>query len=266
MNLTYPTSIMAVTVQAWGNENAKMYPGGRHMGIDLGGLNVGAPILAACDGTVEAVNLNGAHGYGRHIVLKHDDFLTLYAHLHKVFVSDDQTVRSGSLIGEMGGDPNDDDKVDGASTGAHLHFEVILLQPPSGDFVKTVFGWTVDPFPYLMKRYASPPSYAAKVIDPKGVRIRVAPDVSKNSKIIGAARLNETMEVAEVRGEWARLWKMRPEWAAVSYQGRKILELTPLTSTPSTPEAGGESEVEIRLDEVRRMMEFLEKRNSELKV
>jgi len=42
MILTYPTTSTAYTVQRWGNVNYKMYPGGRHMGIDIGGPMVGA--------------------------------------------------------------------------------------------------------------------------------------------------------------------------------------------------------------------------------
>lgn len=77
MILTYPTTPTAYTVQRWGNVNYSMYPGGRHMGIDIGGPMVGAPIYAVCDGVVKEVNLVGAHGYGRHVIINGRRYMDL---------------------------------------------------------------------------------------------------------------------------------------------------------------------------------------------
>lgn len=239
MILTYPTTPTAYTVQRWGNVNYSMYPGGRHMGIDIGGPMVGAPIYAVCDGVVKEVNLVGAHGYGRHVIIQHDGFMTLYAHLHKVFVMAGHELRSGDKIGEMGGDPKDNDPIDGASTGTHLHFEVILPAKPDGDSVKTFAGWTVDPFPYLLKRYSPPPIYIGKVLPTDGLRVRLTSNVTAQ-KLEGLIYKDEraVMELKTIgKDTWARLMSLREEWAAVVYQGRKYMELHPVPVSAPEPES-----------------------------
>jgi hypothetical protein len=247
MILTYPTVSTAYTVQRWGNVNYSMYPGGRHMGIDIGGPMVGAPIYAVCDGVVKEVNLVGAHGYGRHVIIQHDGFVTLYAHLHKVFVMAGEELRSGEKIGEMGGDPKDNDPIDGASTGTHLHFEVILPSKPEGDSVKTFAGWTVDPFPYLLKRYSPAPINIGKVLPTDGLRVRSAPNVTAQ-KLEGLVYKDElpVMELKIVGNDtWARLMSLREEWVAVIHNGRKYMDLLPLPAPTPNQEPVPEVPIEI---------------------
>ena len=229
MNLAYPTSPTARQVQAFGNLNSQMYPGtGRHMGIDIA-ASVGTPIYAVCPGVVEAINLTGAHGYGRHIIIAHGDFHTLYAHLHQIAVMDGQTVEAGTLIGKMGGDPTDDDRLDGASTGPHLHFEVILPAEPKVDFVKTFFGWTVDPFRYLLERFASAPLWVGTVVEKQGLKVRSDPDNATPNNVLYAMQNTtkfDVVELQDVKGDtWARIRTLRPEWVCVNYQKRKYVEL-----------------------------------------
>ena len=263
MQLDYPTSPTGRLAQAWGNSNPKMYPGGRHMGVDLAG-NVGMPIKAACPGLVETVNIGGAHGYGRHVIIEHGDFKTLYAHLHKVFVIEGQTLEGGALIGEMGGDPLDNDPVDGASTGPHLHFEVILPAEPEGDFVKTVLGWTVEPFRYLLERFAAHAGWTGIVLEAEGVRVRLSPGTSAKDVIIDARQKNALLEIVELKDidaqtQWARLRALRAEWVCVKYQGRKFVEVK------RTEDGGpGTGEKDMRLDELNRMSAYLEARRKEL--
>ena len=98
-----------------------------HSGIDLaapGGTN----ILAASDGVVVRAGWNG--GYGNCIVIDHGGGVsTLYGHARKLLVSTGQKVTRGQVIALVG--------TTGASTGNHLHFEVLLN------------GKTTDPMPYL---------------------------------------------------------------------------------------------------------------------
>lgn len=273
MKLTYPTSPTARIVQPFGNHNPAMYPGtGRHMGVDIAG-RVGLPIYAVCDGTVLEVNLTGAHGYGRHVILQHDGFRSLYAHLHKVSVDVGQTLRAGLQLGEMGGDPTDSDKLDGASTGPHLHLEIILSEPPaSGDHVRTVLGWTVDPFPFLLKRYGPIPNYQARVLEPRGVRVRTQPGVGQASEILYVLQKDSVIWVTDVSATeesvWAELWSVRPEYAAVTWDGQKLLELTPVHSDPQpVPSPATDSKLDekaIRLDEINLMMQLLETRRQTL--
>ena len=85
-----------------------------HYGIDLA-VNIGDTIRSAFKGKVRIIDYDGG-GYGNYIVIRHDNGLeTVYAHLSKVDVRQDQSVRAGQLIG-FGGNT-------GRSTGPHLHFE-----------------------------------------------------------------------------------------------------------------------------------------------
>lgn len=269
MKLTYPTLATAKTMQAWGNKNAQLYPGGRHMGIDIGG-HVGNPLYAVCDGAVEVVNLFGAHGYGRHVIIQHDGFKTLYAHMHKVFVTKGQDVTSGMLIGEIGGDPTDDDPIDGASSGAHLHFEVILPAEPKTDFVKTFAGWTVDPFPYLVDRYLEPAPFIGTVTEKTGLRVRDGHS-TKMTTILTALPKDQSLEIAEFYEDpsgdtWARLRAIRPEWCCVIYQGKKYVEWkpVPVVIEPTSPPPALEDIRAIRLDEINKLIAYLEARRNEL--
>ena len=106
-----------------------------HSGVDLGG-EYGAPIVAAADGVVITVrntrqgSNTGGSGYGNYIVILHAGGIsTLYGHLKKTLVSVGQSVNAGDKIGLCGST--------GASTGPHLHFEVMIN------------GKTVNPIPYI---------------------------------------------------------------------------------------------------------------------
>ncbi len=89
-----------------------------HKGVDLSGKR-GDPIYATGDAVVEHTEHGEARrGYGQQILLNHEfGYKTRYAHLSKRFVKKGDIVRRGDIIGEMGST--------GASTGTHLHYEVI---------------------------------------------------------------------------------------------------------------------------------------------
>lgn len=85
-----------------------------HKGVDYGAPRH-TPIRAAADGVVES--RRWASGYGRLIVIRHDDRLsTAYAHMQAFKVREGQRVRRGQIIGTVGSS--------GWSTGPHLHFEI----------------------------------------------------------------------------------------------------------------------------------------------
>lgn len=90
------------------------YDEARNKGVGIGG-KAGDPVLAAADGRVVYAG-SGLRGYGNLIILKHNNtYLTAYAHNQTLLVREDQTVRQGQKIAEMGS--SDADKV-------KLHFEV----------------------------------------------------------------------------------------------------------------------------------------------
>ncbi|MCQ2238071.1 MAG: peptidoglycan DD-metalloendopeptidase family protein [Bacteroidaceae bacterium] len=92
--------------------------GRAHNGIDVK-VYVGDTIRAAFSGKVRMVEYEG-RGYGKYIVIRHDNGLeTVYGHLSKQLVRENQEVHAGDVIG-LGGNT-------GRSTGSHLHFETRFL-------------------------------------------------------------------------------------------------------------------------------------------
>jgi len=86
----------------------------KNKGLDIGG-KAGEPVLAAADGRVVYAGA-GLRGYGNLIILKHNNtYLSAYAHNQTLLVKEDQAVRKGQKIAEMGN--SDADRV-------KLHFEI----------------------------------------------------------------------------------------------------------------------------------------------
>jgi lipoprotein NlpD len=86
----------------------------KNKGFDIAG-KTGDAVVASADGRVVYAGA-GLRGYGNLIILKHNNtFLTAYAHNHTLLVKEDQSVKKGQKIAEMGN--SDTDRV-------KLHFEV----------------------------------------------------------------------------------------------------------------------------------------------
>jgi lipoprotein NlpD len=99
----------------------------KNKGLDIGG-KVGDPVLAAADGRVVYAGA-GLRGYGNLIILKHNNtYLTAYAHNQTLLVKEDQVIKRGQKIAEMGNSDADQVK---------LHFEIRRQGKP------------VDPAKYL---------------------------------------------------------------------------------------------------------------------
>jgi hypothetical protein len=104
------------------------YP--NHTGTDFEAGGCGGPIWAAKDGTVTFVGLDSLQNGV--VYIDHGDGLeTRYVHMYlkDIFVKNGQKVRAGEQIAKTGSS--------GASTGCHLHFEILN----GGQFV--------DPIPVL---------------------------------------------------------------------------------------------------------------------
>ena len=105
-----------------------------HYGLDIK-VYVGDTIRAAFDGKVRIVKNQGRRGYGKYVVIRHDNGLeTVYGHLSKQLVDINQLVKAGEPIA-LGGNT-------GRSTGSHLHFETRFLGTNGGGFeqVNLLFG------------------------------------------------------------------------------------------------------------------------------
>jgi murein DD-endopeptidase MepM/ murein hydrolase activator NlpD len=98
-----------------------------HKGVDLE-AGYGEPVRAAAAGTVVSADWDG--GYGIKVDVDHGNgYHTWYCHLSRALVRPGQYVRKAQEIAAVGST--------GASTGAHLHFQIILD------------GTAIDPQPYL---------------------------------------------------------------------------------------------------------------------
>ena len=87
----------------------------KNKGLDIGG-KAGDAVVAAADGQVVYAGA-GLRGYGNLLILKHNNtFLTAYAHNQALLVKEDQKVKKGQKIAEMGSSDS--------STGVKLHFEI----------------------------------------------------------------------------------------------------------------------------------------------
>lgn len=83
------------------------------------GLNIqaplGNPIKAAYSGTVKKIGQDAV--LGKYLILEHsEDYLSLYAHCSEIIVEEDQVIRVGEEIGQVGSS--------GAVKEPQLHFEV----------------------------------------------------------------------------------------------------------------------------------------------
>ena len=102
----------------------------KNKGLDVSG-KAGDPVLAAADGKVVYAG-SGLRGYGNLVIIKHNNtFLSAYAHNQALLVREDQAVKRGQTIAQMGNSDADQVK---------LHFEIRRLGKP------------VDPVKFLPPR------------------------------------------------------------------------------------------------------------------
>jgi lipoprotein NlpD len=104
------------TVFSWpaaGNLSAQ-FDDLKNKGIDIAG-KTGDPVYASADGRVVYAG-SGLRGYGNLVILKHaNNYLTAYAHNQTLLVREEQSVKRGQKIAEMGNSDSEQVK---------LHFEI----------------------------------------------------------------------------------------------------------------------------------------------
>lgn len=89
---------------------------GFHVGIDIVAL-LGDPIISPADGVV--LRVGSKKRLGNYIILSHAGAITTkYGHLDEILVEEGEEVKRGTQIATIG--------ISGTSTGAHLHYEVLV--------------------------------------------------------------------------------------------------------------------------------------------
>lgn len=89
-----------------------------HRGVDFG-APTGTPIYAAGDGVISFAGKKG--GYGNYLSIRHDKkYGSAYAHIHRFAkgMAPGTKVKQGQIIAYVGST--------GASTGPHLHYEILV--------------------------------------------------------------------------------------------------------------------------------------------
>ena len=115
-----------------------------HAGLDFQ-ADQGTPILAAAGGVVVTQEFHPA--YGKLVEIDHgNDLITRYAHASKTFVRRGDLIKRGQKIAEVGNT--------GRSTGAHLHFEVLVQGIPQ------------DPQKFLAAGRKLPAQQVARLVRP----------------------------------------------------------------------------------------------------
>lgn len=130
--------------------------GRMHKGTDLG-ISSNDTIRAAFDGKVRLTNYEG-RGYGNYVILRHPNGLeTVYGHLNKFLVRQDQVVKAGQPIA-LGGST-------GRSTGPHLHFETRYMGyaiNPSAIFDFKNHTTHTDTYAFSKSTYTQARNYSPK--------------------------------------------------------------------------------------------------------
>jgi murein DD-endopeptidase MepM/ murein hydrolase activator NlpD len=113
-----------------------------HYGIDIK-AQTGDTIVAAFDGKIRVKRYERS-GYGYYVVIRHINGLeTVYGHLSKFLVEENDFVKSGQPIGLAGNT--------GRSYGSHLHFETRFLgKPINPNFIIDFPSKTVHQDEYLV--------------------------------------------------------------------------------------------------------------------
>jgi len=139
-----------------------------HTGVDWG-ADMGTPIYASGNGTIEKIGWEG--GYGKFIKIRHaNGYATGYGHMSAFArnMAEGKKVRQGQIIGYVGST--------GLSTGAHLHYEIMIngrhvdpmkIRLPRGRVLEggqlATFEQERDRLDGMMSRPATPARPAPKV-------------------------------------------------------------------------------------------------------
>ena len=96
-----------------------------HPAVDIGSTPQGTPVRAARSGYVARVKFDGNSNYGYILIVHTGGLSTVYGHISKPYVNEDDFVVQGEVIALSGGNPGTPGS-GRLTTASHLHFEVRL--------------------------------------------------------------------------------------------------------------------------------------------
>lgn len=235
------------------------------------------PVYASEDGTVNWVqtwdgkSTAGNQSYGNAVKIRHADYSsqtleTRYAHLSGYVVKKGQTVKEGQLIGYTGNT--------GKSSGAHLHFEVILggvrrnpLVWLDGDFStawNTVYTYGPGEGPVERKKEETHMTYTSDTLKIGPVSTGDRKTVTEYAGRLGAAVRDEgdylvagpmSEEVRDAVAAKARELSL----GCADYQGSVSADLSPVMEKLSELEEGMAQVLTAQKSMAARMEQLLDK-------
>lgn len=164
-----------------------------HYGIDIK-AQTGDTIYAAFDGKIRVKRYEGS-GYGYYLVVRHLNGLeTVYGHLSKFLVEENDFVESGQAIGLAGNT--------GRSFGSHLHFETRFLgKPINPNFIIDFPSKTVHQEEYLVTNS----SYRKTNNSSRSVLATSSPD--KSSTAVRTNTVESTNKFVSGEAQYHRIQK-----------------------------------------------------------
>ena len=159
--------------------------GRQHKGLDIK-VYTGDTIRAAFSGKIRIVKYE-PKGYGKYVVIRHHNGLeTIYGHMSKHLVVENQEVKAGDPIG-LGGNT-------GRSTGSHLHFETRLCGVALNPALMFDFhnqDVTGDFYNFRRSRYAAESAQATRLRGVSGSS-RVSADDDDSDLAVTASKSSYT--------------------------------------------------------------------------
>lgn len=164
LNVCLPLDYIYVTSK-YGYRNDPLGKGRKfHDGIDLRCRY--SPVMAMMPGVVREVHPRGGHGYGKYIIIDHDNISVRYGHLSEIGVEEGDRVFAGDVVAISGNT--------GRSTGPHLHIAM------------KINGESVNPLYFLQ--------FINNTIDDLERTIASISEVNRPSRSLTVEHLIEEME------------------------------------------------------------------------
>lgn len=172
-----------------------------HRGIDLGAYirgRAGDAVKATANGIVRKIS-NNVDSYGNYIVIEHDGWCDLYAHLQSFNVKLNQRVIAGQVIGFMGSTGCDPSAI-------HLHYEIRACSYAHFNDKGTILG-----FKNVPKYLVDPKPYIDALISPKKEKV----ETPQNDK--GSDKMFTGIDVSHNNGniDWQKVSKAGVDFAII---------------------------------------------------